>query len=87
MEIQGCTSKYGVTSYVTKYIAHRGAQSGPPQIVAGKEPGNCLTRASEEGKGAMVGINRRFNAQVAPGLLTQLEVCRVNLRFRCTLGR
>ena len=81
MDIQGCTSKYGVVSYMTKYITHHGAKKGSPQVAAEKELDACLTRAQEEGKGARLGITRWFNAQVAPGILTQLEVCHVNWGF------
>ena len=72
MDIQGCTSMCGVTSYLAEYIAHCGAESGSPHVAAEKELANCPTRAAEEGKGATVGINRRLSAQVSPGVLTQL---------------
>ena len=51
MDIQGCTSKYGVTSYVTKYIMRHGAKSGSPQFAAERELDICLARAKEDGKG------------------------------------
>ena len=81
MDIQGCTSKHGVVSYMTKYITHHGAKNGSPQVAAEKELDACLSRAQDEGKGPRLGITRWFNAQVAPGILTQLEACRVNWGF------
>ena len=30
VDIQGCASKYGVVSYVTPYITHRGSKGGSP---------------------------------------------------------
>ena len=74
MDIQGCASKYGAVSYVTKYTTHNGAQSGPPQVAAEKELDACLARAQDEGTGPTLGIIRRFDAQVAPGVLTQFAV-------------
>ena len=81
MDIQGCASKYGVTSYVTKYITRHGAKSGSPQFAADRELDICLARPKEDGKGERYGVNKWFNSQVAPGVLTQLEVCRVNWGF------
>ena len=81
MDIHGRTSKYGLVSYMTKYITHHGAKSGPPQVAAEKESGACLSRAKDEGEGPRLGITRRSDAHVAPGVLTQLEVCRANWGF------
>ena len=78
MDIQGCTSKYGVTSYVTKYITHHGAKSGSPIVEVEKQLDACMTRAADQGHGPRMAYTRWFNSQVAPGVLCQLEVCRVN---------
>ena len=51
MDIQGCTSRYGVVSYMPNYITHHGAKSGPPHVAAEKELGACLSRSQDEGAG------------------------------------
>ena len=78
MDIMGRTSKYGVISYVTKYITRRGVKSGSPHVAAEKEREARLARAAEKGKGPMSWVSRWFKSAVAPGVISQIDVWRVN---------
>ena len=78
VDIQGCTSKYGVLSYVTPYITHHGSKGGSPFAQAGNMLDLCISRTAEENKSSRLDISRFFNAQVAPTIISQLEVCHTN---------
>ena len=78
MDIQGCASKYGVVSYVTPYITHHGTKGGAPFAYSEHILGQCLARSVEGNKTAQFGMTRFSNAQVAPSIISQLEVRHVN---------
>ena len=79
MDIQGCTSKYGVSSYVAPYITRRGEKRGPPFAYSDHIIGRRLARAVEENKTAQSDMARFFNPHLHPSIISQLEVCRVSL--------
>ena len=76
--IQGRASTYGVVSYVTPYITHNGTKGGPPFAYSDHIIDQCHARAVGENKTAQFDMTRFFNAQVAPSIIRQLEVFRMN---------
>ncbi len=75
MDIQAITTKWGVAEYITKYITKfTGAATGTPMQMAERAFDDALEKAQTAGKGALSAVAKFYNSQVAPGLISQLEV-------------